>query len=306
LPRLIDFYEEHRAHHDKFEILAFHDASAKNFGELDPKLVEIRAKLWNGRELPFPILLDASGATIKAFGINSFPTTILINPEGKLVGQMADAELEKHLPAVPMAERLNRALDRVNALGFSETPLDKAFTYLSRVSRIQIRFRQADLDRLHIKPDTLVPLNLSAAITLRAWLDLVLEPFGLTYEPDDKGLIIVALASQRVRQPSEFQRAIAKRIEAALDKKIDFDFKNRPLADVAAYYLSGTVGEAFVLDPTARRAGQLNPQMTVTGSAHGESAREALRKLLEPLGLRFVVKDEVIVIGPKEKRSAAK
>lgn len=35
--------------------------------------------------LPFPILLDSTRTTIKNYGIDSFPTAILIDPEGKVV-----------------------------------------------------------------------------------------------------------------------------------------------------------------------------------------------------------------------------
>jgi hypothetical protein len=86
LPDLIDFYEEY-ADDDRFEILAFHDASAKSFEELDEKTASAKATHWDGRDLPFPVLLDDSGATIKQFGINAFPTMILVDPDGKLVGK---------------------------------------------------------------------------------------------------------------------------------------------------------------------------------------------------------------------------
>lgn len=92
LPRLIDFHEKEKS--DRFEILAFHDASVKSFAELDEKLAEIKKKHWKGRDLPFPILLDASGDTVKQFGIHAFPTTILIDPEGRLVGEASEVELK--------------------------------------------------------------------------------------------------------------------------------------------------------------------------------------------------------------------
>lgn len=95
LPRLIDFYEKEKS--DRFEILAFHDASVKSFAELDEKLVEIKKKQWKGRDLPFPILLDASGETVKQFGIHAYPTTILIDPEGRLVGEASEVELRQAL-----------------------------------------------------------------------------------------------------------------------------------------------------------------------------------------------------------------
>ena len=85
LPYLIRFYEKHAADRDRFEIIAFHDASVKTFDELDRKLKPIVDRIWGGQTLPFPVLLDSTGHTIANFGINSFPTAVLINPEGRAV-----------------------------------------------------------------------------------------------------------------------------------------------------------------------------------------------------------------------------
>ncbi len=92
---MIDFYDSAKS--DRFAIIAFHDGTVKNFDELDSKLVDIKAKNWKGRDLPFPILLDASGETIKQYGITAFPTTILIDPEGRLVGEGSETTLAKML-----------------------------------------------------------------------------------------------------------------------------------------------------------------------------------------------------------------
>ena len=95
MPRLSDFYEKEKS--DRFEILAFHDGSVKSFAELDETLATIKDKHWKGRDLPFPILLDATGETVKQYGIHGFPTTILIDPEGHLVGEASEVELKKAL-----------------------------------------------------------------------------------------------------------------------------------------------------------------------------------------------------------------
>ncbi len=52
----------------------------------------------------YPIIAGNEQA-IKEFKVQAYPTTLLFNPEGKLVltrlGQLTRAELETHLPAVP-------------------------------------------------------------------------------------------------------------------------------------------------------------------------------------------------------------
>jgi hypothetical protein len=95
----MEFYRRHHDDRDRFEVLAFHHPSAKSFEELDEKLKPLIDKYWGGRNLPFPILLDASGATVKSFGIQSYPTTLLIDPEGRIVRGGSETMLVKKLSA---------------------------------------------------------------------------------------------------------------------------------------------------------------------------------------------------------------
>ena len=97
LPRLMKFHDAHEKDRDRYQILAFHDPSAKSFAELDEKLKPVIARRWQGRSLPFPILLDASGATVKNFGIQAYPTIVLIDPEGRIVKGGSEAMLAAKL-----------------------------------------------------------------------------------------------------------------------------------------------------------------------------------------------------------------
>jgi len=81
----MEFYDSHQKQRDRFEVLAFHDASVKTIAELDKKLTTIVAKTWKGRPLPFPILMDSSGRTISDWGIRAWPTQVLIDPQGNVV-----------------------------------------------------------------------------------------------------------------------------------------------------------------------------------------------------------------------------
>jgi thiol-disulfide isomerase/thioredoxin len=105
--------------HDKYKdrglvIIAVHDDSVDSIEEMDRKLPEAREKAWSGRALPFLVALDgggqtrvagtgtfASGATTAAYFVNSFPTTLVVGPDGKVVRVVklyeegAQAELEQ-------------------------------------------------------------------------------------------------------------------------------------------------------------------------------------------------------------------
>ena len=93
----MELQERFEDRRDDFAILTFHDDSVKSFAELDPKLEQVERNTWNGRKLPFPILLDASGATLATYGINGFPTTIAIDPDGRIVKGDGAMMLEDHL-----------------------------------------------------------------------------------------------------------------------------------------------------------------------------------------------------------------
>ena len=92
-------YDEHAAQRDRFEILVFHDATAKILEELDQKLEPIVRGPWEGRELPFPTLMDSTGKTIEDFGINAYPTIFLIDPKGKIVKGGSERMLKEKLEA---------------------------------------------------------------------------------------------------------------------------------------------------------------------------------------------------------------
>ena len=91
--------------HDKYSerglvIVGIHDDSVGSIKELKEKLKDIREEHWGGRDIPFAVALDgggsteiegtdktASGATTAAYGIQAWPTMVLIDKEGRVVGR---------------------------------------------------------------------------------------------------------------------------------------------------------------------------------------------------------------------------
>ncbi|HEV7279670.1 MAG TPA: carboxypeptidase regulatory-like domain-containing protein [Pirellulaceae bacterium] len=93
MPNLIDLQNEYRAR--GVEVVALHDASVDSVEELDEIVAGLVKDQWNGRELPFPVLLDGAdpampgagqGVNVAAYGIAAFPTTIVIDRRGNVVG----------------------------------------------------------------------------------------------------------------------------------------------------------------------------------------------------------------------------
>ncbi len=88
MPNLIKFYEEHKAQHDQFEIIGVYidyTGELKSMADLDRELDPIVKYVWEGKILPFPVILDSTFKTWASFGLKGFPTIVLIDPEGNLV-----------------------------------------------------------------------------------------------------------------------------------------------------------------------------------------------------------------------------
>lgn len=93
----MQLYDEFKDRRKDFEILAFHDTQAATFEDLDGKIAPLKAQVWGGRDLPFPVLLDTTGETLRTFGVNSFPTVVAIDPEGRIVRGGGEHSLREYL-----------------------------------------------------------------------------------------------------------------------------------------------------------------------------------------------------------------
>ncbi|HUT28816.1 MAG TPA: M56 family metallopeptidase [Sedimentisphaerales bacterium] len=98
MPKLMDLHDKYS---DKgLVIIGVHDDSIESIPELDNKLRKVKNAGWAGREIPFLIALDGGGdkvvegtdrtvrgATTAAYGVSAFPTSVLIDKRGRLVGR---------------------------------------------------------------------------------------------------------------------------------------------------------------------------------------------------------------------------
>ena len=123
MPTLKRFCEENRKYSKKFAVVALHDTSVKTFEKFDALLVEtgVVKNAGQGKDLtlPFPVLLDASGRTIDAYLPRSYPTTLLLDPAGRLVSCSNEAlevlgEILRSEEAdiTKLAEQLSRSAGR--------------------------------------------------------------------------------------------------------------------------------------------------------------------------------------------------
>ena len=308
MPELIAFYEDHAAHRDKFEILAVHDDAAKSFRDLDQKLASIKKEKWQGKDLPFPILLDGNKKTHTLYGIRSWPTAVLIDPEGKLVDEAHLSMLEEKLPALSAAKKWARHRDMQKNVFWSFEP--KEYT-LNKFAEVMKRWTTCDIsiDAEAVKAsglsadEPLPGVLIGSSITLRSIDDLLLAPHGLGLVPSSDGTSLLVTKRPKVTESlSYFQKLHAEELNRRLDgmqeegdKAKPLDLKDRPLFE--AIKLVGREYDLPVaLEAKAMRTGRINPEAKVSGRIDPGALRKSLSKMVEPLGLTIEVRDEAVVV----------
>jgi thiol-disulfide isomerase/thioredoxin len=87
LPKLSKFYEAHRTERDRFELVSIClvEQNTRTMADLDRVLQPIVKKVWGGKELPFPVLLDNTTQSMESFGVELSGVTVLVDPSGRLV-----------------------------------------------------------------------------------------------------------------------------------------------------------------------------------------------------------------------------
>jgi thiol-disulfide isomerase/thioredoxin len=299
LPQLMDIYDDHADERDKYIILTVHAPDTKTFAELDERVKPVVRDTWDGRMMPFPILLDADSKIQETFGVSHWPTTLLFDPDGKLVGEVQPEQLEGKLKKIPLAVDLPRKLDRLTLFSFNNGTLKDAFTTIKRWTHIDCELAQAAVSSMGVSESTAVPLVLSGRLSLRSIFALLLDPLDLAAEIGPNGYVITRRApSDSVDLPglTKLQQTSAVRIEKKLKaSRASYDFNNTPLAKVAAFFEEQS-DENVVLDPRGRLQGKIDPDRAISGSGKNVPLGEALEKLVGPLGLHVVVRNEVILL----------
>jgi len=315
LPALIGLYEDHADHRDKFEVFAVHDESVKSFAELDTKLPKIKDRFWQGKDLPFPVLLDATGKTEKLYGIRAHPTGLLIDPDGKLVGEARADELEAKLPPLSVAKKWARHRDLYKNVYWSFEPsaytLPKLADMLKRWTNSAVELDADAVKACGLTPDGPLPgVLIGVNVTLRSIEELLLAPHGLGVVPsaDGKKLLITKRTGTKEAE-SYLQKLHAKELADRLDrgptatersKAKPLEIKDQPLLD-AVKLVAREFDLPVALAAKAMHAKTLDPNAKVSGSIGPGDLRKSLTKMLDPLGLTLEVRHEVVLVTPRNK-----
>ena len=114
LMKIHDAYPE-----DEVVIIAVHDGTVRSVDQLLAHTEPARKQHWNGRHLPFRVAISGGGPTqiegtqipansraIADYGITTFPTTLLIDKDGKLVTRLNHSDPDSSI------EQINRLLEK--------------------------------------------------------------------------------------------------------------------------------------------------------------------------------------------------
>ena len=306
MPELIAFYEDHAGDREKFEILAIHDDGVKSFRDLDTKLAPIKKKQWQGKDLPFPILIDGKKKTHTLYGIRSWPTGLLIDPEGKLVDEAHIGMLEEKLPPLPAEKKWARHRDMQKNVFWSFEPkeytLNKFAETMKRWTKCDIGIDAEAVKSSGLSADEPLPgVLIGSSITLRSIDELLLGAHGLGLVPSADGKMLL-IGKRRVANETEsyFQKLHAaelnRRLDGAQDEKAKpLELKDRPLLE-AIKLVGREYGLPVGLEAKAMQTGRVNPQAKVSGRIDPGVLRKSLKEMLQPLGLTIEVRDEAVVV----------
>jgi len=100
MPQLIELHDLYAER--GLTIIAIHDNSVRSVPELEAEIDEARRLYWGRRDLPFPVGIDngpGRGVAHEAYGVNEWPTTIVIDRQGNVAGKLSPwGSLQRELP----------------------------------------------------------------------------------------------------------------------------------------------------------------------------------------------------------------
>jgi len=327
LPESIEIYRDHAKNRDQFEILAIHDSSVTSLEEMDGKIEKLRELYWKGENLPFPILLDNDRKTETSFGIKAHPSHILIDPDGNVVGDVALKDLEEKLPPLPVATLWSRGLDAQRNVYWSFDKEETVGDFL-KILRVQtgceITIDPKLAESAVLTTESKLPGFIEGyGITLRSIEQIFFSSRGITVHPSEDGTSLVLGHDTRTDQPESHlqqlhNRQILERVGLAQPEPgtgsggngaagSDADNTTVPVADLEIDLLTlreaaHQISRHFDLPVAISSAAIHLADTDVTGVIKNASLASSINEMIDSSGLEVVVRWEVLLIVPKEKR----
>jgi hypothetical protein len=146
-------------------------------------------------------------------------------------------------------------------------------------------------------------------VTLRSIEELLLAPHGLGVMPSVDGKkLLITKRTQTKEAPSYLQKLRTGELSLRLDRGPTAAERNAKPLEIKARDLLTAVklinrefDLSIALDAKAMRDKTLDPAKKVSGRVGPGDLRQALTKMLDPLGLTVEVRREVVLVTPKSR-----
>jgi RNA polymerase sigma factor (sigma-70 family) len=227
--------------------------------------------------------------------------------ESLLKRQIADLESKIHSFERLEFERQEHGQDLLRkdlALNFDNAPLDEVLRLFRKETGLNVIYdvgiRRAGWDSKRLA-EALVTADVQG-VTARRALELVLEPHGLAAD-FDRGFVHVRLSPAaerdlRMQTASIDMKALRpseQRIANALTEQTQMEFVDVPLSE-GIEFLSDLHAIPAVIDEQALEEEGIPLDEPINRVISGVSLESGLNLILDPLGLTYVVEDEVMKI----------
>jgi RNA polymerase sigma factor (sigma-70 family) len=178
-------------------------------------------------------------------------------------------------------------------LEFIDTPLREAFAIMQKQYGVNLWLDGIGLSRKGIDLDEPITMVLSG-VSLRGVLKIILEPLELTYVVEDEIINITGAPPNGPLDVSERSEAAAK-IEEALTETTEIEFVDTSLKD-AMDFIADLHNITIILNETALSEEGIGTDEPITQVLSGISLGSTLNIILKPLGLTYLIEDEVMKI----------
>ena len=200
--------------------------------------------------------------------------------------------------------RIYRALDERGEVSFNAQPLSGVMKFFETTFDVPIVIDNKQLEIANLTPDEPVNLNLPP-VSFRSALNLILKPLNLTFVVRNEVLLITsneeaAKADDLVSHwnPVGPELDAERKIFRALSERGDVNFNAQPLSGVMKYF-TNTFEIPIVLDVKAMDTLNITQDEPTTLNLPPVSFRSALNLILDPLGLTYVIENEILLITSK-------
>jgi internalin A len=250
-------------------------------------------------KLPRLEYLDLSGIRVTDAAVeilNSMPSLVAVTLSKSSFSHAALAGLEPDECSWRRFGIVLAALDETTDAEFAGTPLSDVIEFFRTKHDVQILLDQRALAGKGVSAAMPITHRASGA-TLAASLDQILGPLGLKHVFHHEVLLITADKSRPHVEgfsPADW-KPIPKKLADALDDVTQCGLDDQPLVDIVEYFRALHDVE-IQIDHRALAQANVSPETPISIDVRGIQLASALALILEPLGLTYAPRYEVLLI----------